>query len=197
MVARRSTNDRPTWLRDSILVALEALGTGLAYGAALCWASVCLLGSFRPDDLSAPYWSGMACLRSDTTGIIAFFVVAVCLCTSEFLRLRRRRVLNAMPSPRASDRGLKVLILAVSETVAILATGLVIYLSVNAVTHPVTLGIHATHLVSWPTEGTLWVFALLLCICSVTALRYLLAGRTGVRGNRPDTLPTSTEGGQT
>jgi hypothetical protein len=59
--------------------------------------------------------------------------------------------------------------------VALLATGLVVYLSVNAVTHPATLGVHATHLATWPTEGTLRVAALLSCTCSAAALRYLVA----------------------
>jgi len=63
--------------------------------------------------------------------------------------------------------------LAVSETTAVVATGLAVYISVNAVTHPATLEIQATHLAAWPTEGTLRVAALLLCMCSVTVLRYL------------------------
>jgi hypothetical protein len=80
--------------------------------------------------------------------------------------------------------------MATSETVAILATGLTIYLSVNAVTHPATLGIRATHLAGWPTEGTLRVSALLFCACSVMVLRYLLVWDSLVRprcspGDRP------------
>ena len=57
-----------------------------------------------------------------------------------------------------------------------MATGLVVYLSANTVTHPMTAGIQATHWLSWPTEGTLRVIVLGLCLGSVTALRYLLAG---------------------
>jgi hypothetical protein len=56
---------------------VEASALGLSYGAALCWGSVCLLASFRPDGLSAPYWSGLPDLRSDTTGIAAFATLAV------------------------------------------------------------------------------------------------------------------------
>jgi hypothetical protein len=44
-----------------------------------------------------------------------------------------------------------------------------------AVTHPWTLGIHATHLAAWPTEGTLRVAALLLCVGSAAMLRGLWA----------------------
>ena len=63
--------------------------------------------------------------------------------------------------------------MAAAETVAVLATGLFGYLSVNAVTHPATQQIQATHLLSWPTEGTLRVVALLLCIVSFGMVRYL------------------------
>lgn len=156
---------------------MEALAVGLAYMAGLCWASVCLLASFRPDDLSSPYWRGLPGLRSDTCGILAFFAVAVCLATSEYLRLSRRRDAAARSEQAPSGRPAKFLAVAVSETVAVLATGLVGYLSMNAVTHPATLGVEATHLAAWPTEGTLRVAALVSCACSIAVLRYLLAAR--------------------
>ena len=82
---------RPAHYRITWSLALEASAAGLAYAAGLCWASVCLLASFRPDDLSTPYWRGVPGLRSDTCGILAFLAVAVCLATSEYLRLGRRR----------------------------------------------------------------------------------------------------------
>jgi TRAP-type C4-dicarboxylate transport system permease small subunit len=72
-------------------------------------------------------------------------------------------------------RAIRSVTQAVSETTVVLSTGLVLYLSVNAVTHPATLGLQATHFAPWPTERALRVTALLLCICSVTILRYLLA----------------------
>jgi hypothetical protein len=172
---------RLAFLRENRLLALEALSSGLAYGAGLCWAGVCLLASFRPDDLSAPYWHDIPGLRADTTGILAFFAIAVCFSGSEFLRLQRRRT-GAEAASRVPPDGMKeAAALAASETVAVLATGLVIYLSVNAVTHPVTLSRQATHLASWPTEGTLRVIALLLCVCSVSMLRFLLADRRAGR----------------
>ena len=62
--------------------------------------------------------------------------------------------------------------LALSETVAILATGLVGYLSLNTITHPASMQIHVTHLLPWPAEGTLRVVALLLCVLSVATFRY-------------------------
>lgn len=174
-------NYRSAFCRQNCLPALEALTFGLAYGAALVGASVCLLASFRPDDLSAPYWPFIPALRSDTSGIIAFFAIAVCFSSSEFLRLQRRWTRAASASRVLTSGVTEAAVFAASETVAVLASGVVIYLSVNAVTHPVTLNMQATHLVSWPTEGTLRVIGLLLCVCSVTVLRFLLADRRAKR----------------
>jgi hypothetical protein len=183
--------DRPggdAWL------AVEAAAAGLAFGSLLEWASTALVGSFRPLDLADPYWRGVPWLRTDTSGFAAFIVAAVCLLSSEYLRLRRRRraaSAGAAPPPPASagtaplspasagavpppSAGEAVLLaMAAAETVAVLATGLFGYLSVNAVTHHYTLQIQATHLLSWPTEGTLRVVALLLCIVSFGMIRYL------------------------
>lgn len=164
--------DRPggdAWL------AVEAATAGLAFGSLLEWASTALVGSFRPLDLADPYWRVVPWLRTDTSGFAAFIVAAVCLLSSEHLRLRRRRSAasaGAVPPPTAPG-GAVLLAMAAAETVAVLATGLFGYLSVNAVTHPATQQIQATHLLSWPTEGTLRVAALLLCIVSFGMVRYL------------------------
>ena len=132
---------------------LESVTAGLAYSAGLCWASVCLFASFRPDSLGAPYWSAIPNLRTDTCGIAAFFVVAICLSGCEYLRLYRGRSGAVAPS-RAAIIGIASLaVRAVAKTVGVLATGLVVYLSVNSVTHPVTLNMPATHLVTWPMKG--------------------------------------------
>ncbi len=73
-----------------------------------------------------------------------------------------------------------MLVLAVAEAVAVLATGLFVYLSLNAMTHPQTLQLQITHLLPWPAEGTVRVEALLLCACSVAVWRYLRARYTWV-----------------
>jgi hypothetical protein len=164
--------DRPVagaWL------AVEAAAAGLAFGSLLEWASTALVGSFRPQDLADPYWRGVPWLRTDTSGFVAFIVAAICVLSSEYLRLRRRRraaSAGPAPSPASSGEG-ALLAMAAAETVAVLATGLFGYLSVNAVTHHYTLQIQATHLLSWPTEGTLRVAALLLGIVSFGMIRYL------------------------
>jgi hypothetical protein len=134
------------------------------------------VGSFRDSELPAPYWAGIPHLRTDTTGETAFLVLAVCLATSEYLRLTRRRGNAATPAQQPPSSNTALLTVAAARTVAVLATGTVIYLSVNAITHPATLALHLTHLAPWPAEGTVRVIALFLCACAAATLRYLRAG---------------------
>jgi hypothetical protein len=69
---------------------------------------------------------------------------------------------------------------AVADTAAVLGTGLVIYLSLNAVTHPITLTLQLTHLWPWPSEGTVRVIRLCVCLVAVATRRNLRAA-----GNQP------------
>jgi uncharacterized membrane protein YidH (DUF202 family) len=152
---------------------VEAVAWGLAYGAILCWASTCLVASFRVAELAMPYWSAIGCLRTDTCGAAAFIVAAVTLALSEYLRLGSgRRFEREMASSGTAWQRASV---ALAEAAVVMSTGLVAYLSINAVTHPVTLGMPATHFSPWPTEGTLRVLALAVCVAAVGALRYLRA----------------------
>jgi hypothetical protein len=151
-------------------LAVEAATAGLAFAALLGWASTALVGSFRGQDLPGRYWQPIP-VRTDTSGFIAFLVAAICLATSEYLRLRRRR--EAVPA--SPPDGAATMVLAAAETVAVLATGLFVYLSFNAITHPGSLLLHITHLLPWPAEGTVRVVALVLCACSVAVWRYLRA----------------------
>jgi type VI protein secretion system component VasA len=43
----------------------------------------------------------------------------------------------------------------VARVGAVLGAAVVLYISVNAFTHPVTLNRQATHFLTWPTESTL------------------------------------------
>jgi hypothetical protein len=151
-------------------LAVEAATAGLAFAALLGWASTALVGSFRGQDLPGRYWQPIP-VRTDTSGFIAFLAAAICLATSEYLRLRRRR--EAVPAP-PPDRA-ATMVLAVAETVAVLSTALFVYLSFNAITHPGSLPLHITHLLPWPAEGTVRVVALLLSACSAAVWRYLRA----------------------
>jgi hypothetical protein len=167
----------------------EAVATGLAASALLCWVTTAVVGSFRPQGLPAPYWQALPWLRTDTLGALSFVVAAGSLPVSEYLRLRRRRaaalaqpVGEPPPSSVLGGGSGALVALAVAETVAVLATGLVCYLSLNAVTHPQTLLLHVTHLLPWPSEGTLRVAGLVLCAGSVAVVRYL----RGAPASRPD-----------
>jgi hypothetical protein len=181
--------------------ATEAVAAGLAVSSLLCWVSTAIVGSFRPQGLPAPYWQGLPWLRTDSLGILAFVVAALSLPVSEYLRLRRRRAAAASPDGGAAG-GLggkadgALVALAVSETVAVLSTGVVGYLSVNAVTHPQTLLLQVTHLAPGPSEGTLRVAGLILCFCSVSVARYLraLPARSLIPAGRPSGTPAGPGG---
>jgi hypothetical protein len=166
---------RPMSSQKNARLIAEAATTGLAFGSVLCWASTCLVSTFRPQDLPDPYWDGIPWLRTDTSGFGAFIVAAISLAISEYLRLWRRQHAGERPATTsyAASGTAALMWLALSETVAILATGLVGYLSLNTITHPASLQIHVTHLMPWPAEGTLRVVALLLCVLSVATFRYL------------------------
>jgi hypothetical protein len=153
-------------------VYLEGALTGLAYAGALVAVSVFLVGSFKPGDLSSPYWQRIGRLRTDTFGFVCFFMATVAFAWSEFLRLSR--VARPRSEPVAPDPGsLALLALATARAVAVAGSVLIAYLSVNAVTHPGTLGLSATHLLSWPTESTLRAVALFFTACAVAVARTL------------------------
>ena len=155
---------------------------GGAYGSGLCWASVCAVASFRVAYLARPYWPAIPGLRTDTCGAAAFVVAAICLAVYRYVRLSPGStddVEEQVVPPTKSSPYLAAL--AVSETLVVLATGLVVYLSVNAITHPVTLSLQATHFAPWPTEGALRVIALVTCAFSVAVTSHLRGGlATGV-----------------
>jgi len=167
-----SSADRGAARLDKL--ALEAAAAGLAYGAGLCAASAFVVASFQPGWLSYPYWGALPWLRTDTCGVLAFLVASISFATSEYLRARR----GTRPAPR-DNYVRRSLALATSNTGIVFATGLFVYLSTNAVTHPWTLGLPATHLARWPTEGALRALSALLCAGSAAARRYLTGSRSG------------------
>ncbi|HVT68867.1 MAG TPA: hypothetical protein VHF26_14040 [Trebonia sp.] len=160
--------------QDNRRLVVESAAFGLGYTAVLIWVGSALVGSFGHSDAS-PYWPAIPFLRTDTAGVLAFAVAIVTLTVSRYLQLRRRTIAPVEPATRA---GGVLAAQAVAETAAVLGTGLVIYLSFNAVTHPVTLRIQLTHLLPWPSEGTVRVIGLGICLVAVTASRYLRATAT-------------------
>ena len=171
--------------RSNRQLAVEAAAFGVGYTSVLCWASTCLVATFGGASLASPYWPVLPWLRTDTTGVIAFALAAVSLVVSKYLRLRRSRP-GAIARRPVSRRAYVQAVQAVAETAAVLSTALVAYLSLNVVTHSVTLRLQLTHLWPWPSEGTVRVIALGICIASVAATRYLRsAPSSGVSDQAP------------
>lgn len=160
---------------------VEAIAFGLGYTAVLVWIGSALVGSFGYDD-AYPYWPDIPHLRTDTAGAVAFFVAIVTLIVSRYLELRRRNGAPAPAAPVARPGGV-LAAQAVADTAMFLSTALVIYLSCNAFTHPSTLRIQLTHLLPWPSEGTVRVIGLAICLVSVATRRYLRA--TAPRPGQP------------
>ena len=158
--------------RTNRRLAVEAAAFGLGYTCLLCWATTCLVATFGGEPLASPYWPVLPWLRTDTTGVIAFALAAVTLTASKYLRLRRTRA-GAIARHPVTRTAPAHAVQAIAETAAALATALVIYLSLNVVTHSVTLRLQLTHLWPWPSEGTVRVIALGICVASVSATRYL------------------------
>jgi hypothetical protein len=158
-------------------LVVESVTLGLGYVAALIWVGSAFVGSFGDFNDAFPYWPAIPGLRTDTAGFLAFAVAIVCLVISRYLQLARR---NSAPVERVARlRPARVLaVQAVAEVAAVLGTGLVIYLSLNEATHPWTLRIQLTHLLPGPSEGTVRVIALGVCLVAVATSRYLRATAT-------------------
>jgi hypothetical protein len=158
--------------RDQVRRLIDGGVNGLAYSSGLVALSAFLVGSFRPQDLSQPYVGHLAWLRIDSLGIVCFFVATVGLATSGYLRRSygdTRRSATAGPTPGT----LSLLTSVVARSLIAAGTTLVVYVSINAVTHPITLGRPATHLLSWPTEGTLRAVSLIVVTFAVAIERSL------------------------
>jgi hypothetical protein len=165
--------------QDNRKLVVESAALGLGYAATLVWVGSAFVGSFGYNYDAFPYWPAIPHLRTDTAGFIAFAIAIVSLVVSKYLQLRRRNGAPARPVAQIAARPAGVLaVQAVAETAALLGTGLVIYLSLNAAVHPWTLRIQLSHLVPWPSEGTVRVIALGICLVAVATSRYLRATAT-------------------
>jgi hypothetical protein len=161
-------------------LAVESAALGLGFAALLIWIGSALNGSFGYDD-AYPYWPTFSGLRTDTAGAISFAFAIVFLVLSKYLQLRRR---TAPVRPVARGAGV-LTVQAMAETGVVLGTALVLYLSLNEVSHPWTLRMQLTHLASWPTEGTVRVIGLAVCLVGLAITRYLRATAVPARRAAP------------
>lgn len=167
---------------------VESAAFGLGYTAVLIWSGSALVASFSSDEAN-PYWPTIPHLRTDTIGVIAFAVAIISLSVSKYLQLRRRSSsAPGQPTPRTAG---VFAVQAAAETAVVLGTAVVAYLSVNAVTHPETLRLQLTHLWPWPSEGTVRIIVLGICLVAVAVSRYLRA--TASRPRQAAAVPKETD----
>jgi hypothetical protein len=172
------------------------MAAALALVAVLVFFGSALVGSFRPGELGLSYWPSVSGPRTDTAGVVAFAVLVVGLAVSEVLRVGRRRTDGRTGrhagrdadghAGRVAEDARRVPLSPAAGAVTGLAAAalvssiaLVIYLSVNALTHPATLSLQATHFASWPTEGTLRVLALAAAALATGWLRLVTIRHPG------------------
>jgi hypothetical protein len=172
---------------DTRRLIVESVALGLGYASVLVWGGSALVAAFSSNE-SYPYWPAIP-LRTDTSGVLAFAVSAVSLTVSRYLELRRRDKRAGAPAVQAARPAGVLAVQAVAEAAVVCGTGLVIYLSLNAVVHPWTLQLQLTHLWPWPSEGTVRVIGLAVCLAAVATRHYLRAtatrpGEAGVSGDR-------------
>jgi len=162
---------------DTRGLVVESVALGLGYTAVLIWGGSALVAAFSPYEYY-PYWPAIPHLRTDTSGVLAFIVSLVSLTVGKYLELRRRGNLGDTPvKPVSRPAGVHA-VQAVAEAAVVCATGLVIYLSLNSVVHPWTLRLQLTHLWPWPSEGTVRVMGLAVCLAAVATRHYLRASAT-------------------
>jgi hypothetical protein len=171
--------------QDNRKLIVESVALGVGYSALLIWIGSAFVGSFGDFDDAYPYWPVIRGLRTDTAGFLAFAVALVCLVISRYLQLRRRGQVPAVTGERPAA---VVAVQAAADIATLLATAIVIYLSANAAMHPWTLPVQLTHLLPWPSEGTVRVLALGVCLVAAATRRYLRA-TDGPVSQQPATAP--------
>ena len=81
--------------------ALEGVTAGLSYASGLAALGAFAVASFRPNNLSDPYWLRLGGLRTDTFGFLSFVLATVTFGISDYLRLGR---LTSQASPDRRGR---------------------------------------------------------------------------------------------
>jgi hypothetical protein len=170
---------------DTRKLVIESVARGLGYAAVLIFGGSALVAAFSNYE-AYPYWPAIPHLRTDTSGFLAFAVALVSLAVSRYLELRRRGDRGDTPvKPVSRPAGVHA-VQAVADAAVVCATGLVIYLSLNAVTHPASLPLQLSHLWPHPSEGTARVIGLVVCLVAVATRHYLRATATRPADAAPD-----------
>lgn len=175
-----------TGRQDNRRLVVESAALGLGYATTLIWIGSAFVGSFGDFADAYPYWPAIPKLRTDTAGFIAFGIAIIALVTSRYLELGRRNRAPAETVAVTRPAGV-LLVQALADVAVVLGTGLVLYLSVNEAMHPWTLPVQLTHLLPWPSEGTVRVLTLGICLVAVAVRRYLRA--TATRPRAGDAAP--------
>jgi hypothetical protein len=164
--------------QERLVRVVEGAATGLAAGTALVALGALAVASFAPERLPAPYWIRIPGLRTDTLGTLCFVVATVALAVSEALRIARARPTSSgQPAPSAPGGLRRPVVLGSARALTAAGTALVLYLSLNSVTHPWSLALPASHLLSWPTESTLRVAGVALVTVAAAVARFARIGR--------------------
>ena len=160
------------WSRDRRKLVVESAAFGIGYTAVLIWSGTGSGGQLQrrggePVLARDPRPADRHDRRARVRGSPLSVSSSANTCSSSAAAVR---LLGPRPGPPASTWCRRW-----PRRAAFLGTGVVIYLSLNAVTHPFTLRLQLTHLWPWPSEGTVRVIALFVCLVAVAVTRYLRA----------------------
>jgi uncharacterized membrane protein YhaH (DUF805 family) len=130
-------------------VVLAAVETVALFGA-LVWSYVAVVAMVYPERLDIPLASWIP-VRRDAVATLAFAVSVLAFFVSQWCR-------SAMP-------------LAWWRTMLVYSAMVSVYLMGNSITHPATMNLPLTHLLSFPLERTVLCISLICLASSFFALR--------------------------
>ena len=127
----------------------------------LGWLYAAACAAFRPGLLSKPIAAVPLNMHRDTFGAFSF---AVSLVATFVLQVHSGSVYRRLAArPGVLDAALR--------TVVVFGLLAWVYVAVNSLTHPATVGHRLTHFAPWPTEGTVAVVCFAASAASLFALR--------------------------
>lgn len=136
----------------------------------LGWIYVAACAAARPQDMSLPI-TALVPLRRDTFGSACFAVSAL---AAARLQIGTGRLLARSPA----GTGVLPAVLRTVVGYCLLAW---LYLCINSLTHPATIGLRLTHFCAFPAEGTTAVACYLAAGVAFMALRLLGSKREASR----------------